>query len=82
MPFASWLLATTTLVTPAPQTAAVTPQQPGALINMDASESASDQKLPVSPRVPQQPPDPPPHRFGIGGAFTMNSRGSGAGVRY
>jgi hypothetical protein len=82
MPFASWLLATTTLVTPAPQAAAVSAQQPVALVNMDASEPASDQKLPVSSRVPQQPPDPAPHRFGLGGAFTMNSRGSGAGVRY
>ena len=82
MPFASWLLATTTFVTPAPQAAGAVTTQPIALVATDASEIGSDQKLPVSPRVPQQPPDPPPHRFGVGGAFTMNSRGSGVGFRY
>ena len=80
MQIASWLLATTTLIAPAPQN----PDLTAALAMLPAASdpTAADQQLPVSPITRTAQPLPAPHRLGVGGTFTMSNRGAGAGIRY
>jgi hypothetical protein len=81
MQIASWLFVTSTLVSPAPSTA---PSHSPALQPATSSVAAdADQRLPISPTGATTPAQAPaPHRFGVGGTFTMSNRGAGAGVRY
>jgi hypothetical protein len=80
MQIASWLLVTSSLVTPAPKPGAATP----AIVPAAQTIAYDDQQPRQNPLTPSSntQTQSQTHQFGLGAAITMTNRGAGASMRY